>query len=42
MEYLESKIKRVILHQRKQKLLEDKKAEMYARETRRNNIKIYK
>ena len=40
--YLESKIKRVILHQRKQKLLEDKKAEMYARETRRNNIKIYK
>ena len=41
MEYLESKIKRVVLHQRKQKLLEDKKAEMYTREMRRNSIKIY-
>lgn len=40
--YLSSEIKRVILHQRKQKLLQDKKAEMYARETRRNNIKFYK
>ncbi len=42
LEYLASEIKRVILHQRKQKFLEDKKAEMYARETRRNNIKFYK
>lgn len=40
--YLASEIKRVILHQRKQKFLEDKKVEMYARETRRNNIKFYK
>lgn len=41
MEYLKNRIKRVILHQRKEKLLEDKKAEMYAREMRKNSIKIY-
>ena len=39
--YLEDRIKRVILHQRKEKLLEEKKAEMYVREMRRNSIKIY-
>ena len=39
--YLKAKIKRAILHQRKQKFLEEKKEEMYARELRQQKIKIY-
>jgi hypothetical protein len=38
---VEDKAKRVILHQRKQKLLDEKKEEMYQRELRRNNVKVY-
>lgn len=41
MSYVEDKAKRVILHQRKQKLLDEKKEEMYQRELRRNNVKVY-
>jgi hypothetical protein len=39
--YIESQAKKVILHKRKIKLLEEKKEEMYERELRRNNVKIY-
>jgi hypothetical protein len=39
--YVEDKARRLILHQRKQKLLERKKEEMYEREMRRNNIQVY-
>lgn len=39
--YLKAKIKRAILHQRKQKFLEEKKEEMYTRELRQQKIKIY-
>ncbi|MFK8101488.1 MAG: hypothetical protein AB8G15_03140 [Saprospiraceae bacterium] len=41
MLYLSSQIRRVILHHRKLKLLKDKREEMYDRELRKNNIKIY-
>ena len=41
-DYVKNKIKRVILHRRKQALLNSKKEEMYARELRRNSVKIYK
>jgi hypothetical protein len=39
--YIEDQVKKVILHKRKIKLLEEKKEEMYERELRRNNVKIY-
>ncbi len=39
--FLKAKIKRAILHQRKQKFLEEKKEEMYTRELRQQKIKIY-
>lgn len=39
--YVEDKARRVILHQRKQKLLDQKKEEMYERELRQNNIKVF-
>ncbi len=39
--YVEDQISRLIIHQRKIKLLDDKKEEIYEREIRRNNVKIY-
>ena len=42
MSFVEPKIKRLILHQRKQKLLEKKKEEMYQRELRQNNVEIFR
>lgn len=39
--YLSPQLSRVILHHRKLKLLKDKREEMYEREFRKNNIKIY-
>lgn len=39
--YVKNQISKVILHKRKIKLLEEKKEEIYDRETRRNNVKIY-
>lgn len=42
MSFVEPKIKRLILHQRKQKLLERKKEEMYQRELRQNNVEIFR
>lgn len=39
--FVEDKAKRVILHQRKQKLLDQKKEDMYERELRQNNIKVF-
>jgi len=39
--YIEGQATKVILHKRKIKLLEEKKEEMYERELRRNNVKIY-
>lgn len=41
LEYIREQANKVILHKRKLKLLEDKKEEMYERESRRNNVKIY-
>ncbi|MEZ4982556.1 MAG: hypothetical protein R2769_13435 [Saprospiraceae bacterium] len=40
--FVEPKIKRLILHQRKQKLLDKKKEEMYQRELRQNNVEIFR
>ena len=39
--YIRGQATKVILHRRKIKLLEEKKEEMYERELRRNNVKIY-
>ena len=39
--YIEDQARKLILHKRKIKLLEEKKEEMYERELRRNNVKIY-
>ena len=39
--YINDQATKVILHKRKIKLLEEKKEEMYERELRRNNVKIY-
>jgi hypothetical protein len=39
--YIQDQATKVILHKRKIKLLEEKKEEMYERELRRNNVKIY-
>ncbi|MEO1408557.1 MAG: hypothetical protein AAFW73_01685 [Bacteroidota bacterium] len=41
MAYVADQATKVILHQRKIKLLEDKKEEIYDRELRRNNIQIF-
>ncbi len=41
LSYIEDQATKVILHKRKIKLLEEKKEEMYERELRRNNVKIY-
>lgn len=41
LSYIEDQARKVILHKRKIKLLEEKKEEMYERELRRNNVKIY-
>lgn len=41
LSYIEGQARKVILHRRKIKLLEEKKEEMYEREVRRNNVKIY-
>jgi hypothetical protein len=41
LSYIEGQARKVILHRRKIKLLEEKKEEMYERELRRNNVKIY-
>jgi hypothetical protein len=41
LSYIEGQATKVILHKRKIKLLEEKKEEMYERELRRNNVKIY-
>lgn len=40
-DYVKSKIKRVILHRRKQALLDAKKEEIYNRELQRNAVKVY-
>lgn len=39
--FIEGQAKKVILHQRRLKLLEDKKEDMYELELRRNNIEIF-
>ncbi len=39
--YVENQVKKVILHRRKNELLEEKKEEIYERELRRSNAKIY-
>ncbi|MEM8906263.1 MAG: hypothetical protein AAGD05_00325 [Bacteroidota bacterium] len=39
--YVKNQISKVILHKRKIKLLDEKREEMYERETRRNNVKIF-
>lgn len=39
--YIAEQANKVILHQRKAKLLQDKKEEIYERELRRNNIQIF-
>ena len=41
MAFVEDNISKVILNERKMKLLEDKKEELYERETRKNNVKIF-
>ncbi len=41
MSYIAEQANKVILHQRKAKLLKDKKEEIYERELRRNNIQIF-
>jgi len=41
LSYIEDQAKKVILHQRKIKLLENKKEALYELEMKRNNIKIY-
>jgi len=41
MSYVKEQISKVILHDRKRKLLKEKKEEMYERELRKNNVKVY-
>ena len=41
LSYIEDQATKVILHKRKIKLLEEKKEEMYERELRRNNVKVF-
>ena len=41
MSYVSEQASKVILHQRKLKLLKEKKEEIYERELRRNNIQIF-
>lgn len=41
LQYIEAQAKKVILHKRKIKILEERKEEMYERELSRNNVKIY-
>ncbi len=41
LSFVEDEVRKIILRNRKIKLLEDKKEEMYELEMRRNNIKIY-
>ena len=41
LSYIEDQARKVILHRRKLKLLEDQKEDMYELEMRRNNIKFY-
>lgn len=41
LSYIEDQARKVILHRRKLKLLEDQKEEMYELEMRRNNVKLY-
>lgn len=41
LSYIEGQARKVILHRRKLKLLEDQKEQMYEVEMRRNNIKLY-
>ncbi len=39
--YIEPKAKRIILHERKLRILKEKKEEIYERELRRNNVKFF-
>jgi hypothetical protein len=39
--YVDDQISKVILHERKEKLIQEKKEEMYQRELRKNNIKVF-
>lgn len=39
--YIEDQIKKVILHKRKMALLDERKEELYERETSKNNVKIF-
>jgi hypothetical protein len=41
IEYIQDQLKRLIIHQRKLRLLEDIKEDLYNRELGRNNVKIY-
>lgn len=41
LSYIEDQARKVILHKRKLKLLEDTREKMYERELRRNNIEVY-
>lgn len=41
LSYIENQAKKVILHKRKLELLDKTKEEMYEKEVRRNNVKIY-
>ena len=41
LNYVKDQITRLILHERKIKMLDEKKEEIYEREIRRNNVKIY-
>lgn len=42
MSYIEENVLKVILHDRKIQLLDNEKEKLYERETRKNNVKIYK
>lgn len=42
LDFIKDQLTKVILHKRKIQLLEEKREEMYERETRNNNVKIYK
>ena len=39
--YIQDQIKKVILHKRKMVLLDQRKEELYDRETSKNNVKIF-
>jgi hypothetical protein len=39
--YVDDQISKVILHERKEKLIKEKREEMYQRELRKNNIKVF-